>query len=78
MSRLGTALRRAVNREEGVTTLFVAVAIIGLLSMASLVVDFGRIYVERRELQNGATAAALAIGEDCARNLCGDSIHQHR
>ena len=32
MSKLGTSLRRAVHREDGVTTLFVAVAIIGLLS----------------------------------------------
>jgi uncharacterized membrane protein len=32
-----------------------------------VVVDVGMIYQERRELQNGADAAASAIARDCAR-----------
>jgi Putative Flp pilus-assembly TadE/G-like len=37
-----------------------------LLGFLSLVVDVGRIYVERQELQTGADAAALAIAKACA------------
>jgi hypothetical protein len=37
-----------------------------LLGFLSLVVDVGRIYVEREELQTGADAAALAIAKACA------------
>lgn len=40
--------------------------------MVSLVVDYGALVQERRELQNGADAAALALGADCARGACGD------
>jgi hypothetical protein len=40
--------------------------------MGALVLDVERADVERRELQNGADAAALAIAEDCARGDCGD------
>jgi hypothetical protein len=48
------------------------VVLIGLMAMTAFVIDFGRIWQERRELQTGATAAALAIGEDCALGMCGD------
>jgi hypothetical protein len=37
-----------------------------LLGFLSLVVDVGRIYVEREELQTGADAAALAVAKACA------------
>jgi hypothetical protein len=44
-----------------------------LLGALALVVDVGRIYVERGELQNGADSAALAIARACAEDLpeCG-------
>ena len=56
--------------ESGATIVFIAVVLLGLLAMAAFAIDFGRIWQERRELQLGATAGALAVGEDCARNLC--------
>ena len=49
---------------------FVAVAMVALLAMTAFVIDFGRIWQERRELQGGATAGVLAVAEDCARDLC--------
>ena len=56
--------------QSGATIVFIAVVLLGLLAMTAFVIDFGRIWQERRELQLGATAGALAIGEDCARDLC--------
>ena len=56
--------------QSGATIIFTAVVLLGLLAMAAFAIDFGRIWQERRELQLGATAAALAVGEDCARDLC--------
>ena len=43
-----------------------------LLGMGALVIDVGQLYAERRELQNGADAAALAVAQDCAGGDCLD------
>jgi hypothetical protein len=75
--RLIAALSRLSNptpSESGATIVFVTVALVGLLAMMAFVLDFGRIWQERRELQVGATAAALAIAEDCALGLC-DAVY---
>ena len=64
--RIGTR----TTDQSGATIVFIAVVLLGLLAMTAFVIDFGRIWQERRELQLGATAAALAVGEDCARDLC--------
>ena len=42
-----------------------------LVGMGALVIDIGAHYVERRELQNGADAAALAVAKDCVEGDCG-------
>lgn len=57
--------------ERGAVAVMVALLLIALLGMAAYVVDVGAIYQERRELQNGADAAALAVAADCARGNCG-------
>jgi Putative Flp pilus-assembly TadE/G-like len=74
MRRLMTRARTRLGNESGVTIVLIAVILVGLLGMTAFVIDFGRIWKERRELQTGAEAAALAIGEDCARDLaiCND------
>jgi Flp pilus assembly protein TadG len=54
--------------DEGAVALLVAV-LFGfgvILAMAALTVDVGRLYFERRQLQNGADAAALAVVQDAA------------
>lgn len=58
---------RRVSDERGAVAVIVALLMVALIGMAALVVDAGALYQERRELQNGADAAALAIAEDCAR-----------
>ena len=67
-SRLRPWPRR--SHERGATAVFVGISIIGLLAMVAFAFDYGRIYIERRELQSGADAAALAIAGDCAAGLC--------
>ncbi len=70
LSRFSAPVFDRVRNESGAVIVFVAVAMVVLLGMTAFVIDFGRIWQERRELQAGATAGALAIGEDCAWGLC--------
>lgn len=55
-----------LNEEEGAVAVTVAVASLVLFALAAVSVDAGQLYQERRELQNGADAAALAVGLNCA------------
>jgi Putative Flp pilus-assembly TadE/G-like len=65
-------VKRARNVEQGVTAVILAVCSTVLLGVAALVIDVGAARVERRELQNGADAAALALAHDCALGSCGN------
>lgn len=62
--------RYAGLSERGATIVFIAVSMVGLLALTAFSFDFGRVYMERRELQVGAEAAALAIARDCAEGEC--------
>ena len=63
-------MRRLKNKDEdGIIAAFVVLLMLVLLGVAGLVVDFGIVRAEKRELQNGADAAALALAQDCAMNL---------
>jgi hypothetical protein len=60
-------MRRHYKRpDEGQTLVVVAILLVVLLAFVALAVDFGRMYLERRFVQNAADAAALAG----ARVLC--------
>jgi Putative Flp pilus-assembly TadE/G-like len=65
MSRLS---RRLPEDERGAVAVLVAAMVGGgvLLGMLALVIDVGRLLEERRELQNGADAAAAALARSCA------------
>ena len=82
MRRLSSGARRRLGRltdphdhggpsEEGAIAIIAAVLFgLGvLLAMAALTIDVGSIYAERRQLQNGADSAALAVAQDAA-TLC--------
>ena len=58
--------------ESGAVIVMVALSMVMLFGFLAIVVDFGRVYTERRELQNGADAAALAVARDCASGGCLD------
>ncbi len=56
------------NEQGGITVLVAILLGMGtLLGVAALSVDVGQLYAERRELQNGADAAALALAQSCAK-----------
>lgn len=57
--------------ERGVVAVVVALLLTVLCGIAALVVDAAAVYAERRELQNGADAGALAVAQDCALGNCG-------
>jgi hypothetical protein len=46
--------------ERGAITIFVAFALVGLLAFSTFIVDYGVMWVSRRQAQNAADAAALA------------------
>jgi len=62
--------------ERGAVAVLVGILLGGgvLLGMAALVVDVGRLYWERSELQNGADAAAVAVAKTCALGACNPAV----
>jgi hypothetical protein len=66
----------AGRSERGAIGVLVAVLIGGgvLVGMGALVIDVGRLYQNRAELQNGADAAALAVAKSCIIGTCAPSI----
>ena len=54
------------NDERGASALFICICLIVIIGLCALVIDVGALYQERRELQSGADAAALAVAKDCA------------
>lgn len=71
MSRPLSTGRRARN-ERGATTMLIALlfggfVVTGLLAWSA---DAGQVFWERRQTQNAADAAALALAQSCAKNNC--------
>lgn len=56
---------RWLTDDRGAAGVMVAITVVVMLGMAGVAIDVGALYQERRELQAGADAAALAIAEDC-------------
>ena len=53
---------KKASAHEGQTLVQLALMLTVLMAFAALAVDFGRVYMERRRLQNAADAGALAAG----------------
>lgn len=53
--------------EDGAVMVMAAVLLVVLIGFAAFAIDVGALYQERRELQNAADAAVLAVAEDCGR-----------
>lgn len=83
MRWLGTRIKHVVRHvasergEDGAVLALVAIGIVVLLGSLAMSVDAGRMYNEKRELQNGADAAALAVATDCASGDCGSVAQQY-
>lgn len=69
VGRAGAAER--TEAERGSVAVVVALCLVVFMGFGALVIDIGAVYQEKRELQNGADAAALAVAKDCANGACG-------
>lgn len=63
---------RRLDDEHGATVVFVAILLVVMFGMGALVIDVGHMFWERRQLQNGADAAALALASKCADDTIVD------
>lgn len=65
MRRLGESVRD----DRGAVIVLVAILLAGgvLSGLLAIVADLGRVYAERRVVQNGADAAVLALAQHCAQ-----------
>jgi hypothetical protein len=64
-------VRKDTTSDAGLVLVWVALMMTALLAAGAIVIDIGALYVERRQLQNGADAGALAVAQDCAGGDCG-------
>ena len=63
---------KKLRREGGAVATIVA-TLLGfgvILGFLAISVDVGRLMVERRQLQNGADAAAMSLAQSCAKSNC--------
>lgn len=65
---------RRLNDDGGAIAVLVAVMMVALLGFAALGVDSAALYAEKRIVQNGADAAALAVAQTCAEGVCDASV----
>jgi len=57
--------------DRGATAILVGLLLVVLLGFAALGVDLGALWSDKKQLQNGADAGALAIAQACAGGNCG-------
>ena len=70
--RLARPMLRLLGRDDRGAIGVLVVVLIGagvLLGMGAIVIDVGRIYQNRAELQNGADAGALGVAKNCALSI---------
>ena len=65
---------RRLKGDDGSIAVIVAICMVILLGFTTIVVDVGRLYAERRQLQNGADAGSLAVALDCAKGSCAGTV----
>lgn len=61
------------DRDRGAILIWFSAFALVILGSGALVIDMGALWSERRQLQNGADAAALAVAVDCAKMACTQS-----
>lgn len=65
-------MRVAKSEDGAAATIVVVFLSFGMvLGLGAVVLDYGAVYAERRQLQNGAEAAVLALARDCAADESG-------
>jgi len=61
-----------LKSEQGQSIVIIAAALIALLALAGLAIDGGNLFLQRRNTQNAADAAALAGTRVLAQAICND------
>jgi hypothetical protein len=64
--------RRFLLREEGQSIVIIAIVMVAMLALAGLAIDGGNLFLERRNTQNAADAAALAGTRVLANAVCSE------
>lgn len=64
-------MRRLMKDERGAVAVIVALIMVVLMAFAALAIDVSAGWSEKKQLQNGADAGALAIAQACAKGACG-------
>lgn len=67
-------LNRVSRDEKGAVLVLVIFFTVVMMALAALVVDVGALLDERRQLQNGADASALAVAHSCALGSCDAAL----
>jgi Flp pilus assembly protein TadG len=57
---------RRLSDEDGAAAVMIGLMLIVLFGFGAIAIDVGAMFTERRELQNGADAAVLAVAQNCA------------
>ncbi|MBB1509471.1 pilus assembly protein TadG-related protein [Tessaracoccus sp. MC1756] len=65
-------MRRLNHRrdERGASAVIVAIMLVVLVGFGALAVDVGSLWWDKKQIQNGADAAALALAQTCAAGAC--------
>lgn len=61
---------RRVMDHRGAVAVTVAILMVAMVGFTAIAVDAGAIWMDRKELQNSADAAALALAQSCAQGAC--------
>lgn len=69
----GLSLYNRRDEHGAVVVLMVVISVV-MVGMAALVIDVGSIHDEKRQLQNGADAGAIAVAHSCALGACDPSL----
>lgn len=66
---------RRMRNQRGAIAVMVALMTVSLVGFTAIAVDIGALWLDRKELQNGADAAALALAQSCAEGACEGDEH---
>lgn len=66
---------RRMSTQRGAVAVTVAILMVAMVGFTAIAVDAGAIWMDRKELQNGADAAALALAQSCAEGACEVDEH---
>ena len=64
--RVMVICKARMHRERGAVAIIFAITLVAIMAIVALTIDVGGLLLKRREMVNGADAAALAAAQSCA------------